>query len=76
GNSIALQIILDGMKLQPCNPSFIDARNAIIQAEQQLTGGANRCAVWKGFAKRGLGVNAYGYPGYYHVEDYSVPSGC
>ncbi|KAJ1952105.1 hypothetical protein GGI12_006332, partial [Dipsacomyces acuminosporus] len=41
GNSIALQVLLDGMKLQPCNPLFTDARDAIIQAEQNLTGGKN-----------------------------------
>ncbi|KAJ1963254.1 hypothetical protein GGI12_002160 [Dipsacomyces acuminosporus] len=75
GNSIALQIILDGMKLQPCNPDFIAARDAIIQAEENLTGGQNKCAVWKGFAKRGLGVNA-STDGYTHTEDNSVPSGC
>ncbi|KAI8321896.1 extracellular metallo proteinase 4 [Martensiomyces pterosporus] len=75
GNSIALQIILDGMKLQPCNPTFISARDAIIQAEQNLTGGKNRCAVWQGFAKRGVGVNA-SFDGTTHTEDYSVPSGC
>ncbi|KAJ1935481.1 hypothetical protein FBU59_005372, partial [Linderina macrospora] len=75
GNSIALQIILDGMKLQPCNPTFIDARDAIIQAEQNLTGGKNKCAIWNGFAKRGLGVNASSDSSS-HTEDYSVPSDC
>ncbi|KAJ1765983.1 hypothetical protein IW140_005536 [Coemansia sp. RSA 1813] len=75
GNSIMLQILLDGMKLQPCNPSFIDARDAIVQAEKNLTGGKNKCAVWKGFAKRGLGVKAAS-SWFSHTEDYSVPSGC
>lgn len=46
------------MKLQPCNPSFFDARNAIIQADQVLTGGENFCALWEGFAERGLGPDA------------------
>ncbi|KAJ1963256.1 hypothetical protein GGI12_002162 [Dipsacomyces acuminosporus] len=75
GNSIALQIILDGMKLQPCNPDFIAARDAILQAEQNLTAGKNKCAIWKGFAKRGLGANAKNN-GSSHTEDKSVPSGC
>ncbi|KAJ1941171.1 Extracellular metalloproteinase 4, partial [Linderina macrospora] len=69
-------IILDGMKLQPCRPTFIQARNAIIQAEQNLTGGKNKCAIWKGFAKRGVGVNASGVSLGTHTEDYSVPAGC
>ncbi|KAI8318805.1 hypothetical protein GQ54DRAFT_306765 [Martensiomyces pterosporus] len=77
GNALALQLIIDGLKLQPCNPTFITARNAIIQADQNLTGGANKCAIWKGFAKRGLGPNASGTSGSTnHKEDNSVPSGC
>ncbi|KAJ1721255.1 hypothetical protein LPJ61_006065, partial [Coemansia biformis] len=42
GNALALQLLLDGMKLQPCNPSFVDARDAILQAEARLTSGSNR----------------------------------
>ncbi|KAJ1960481.1 hypothetical protein GGI12_003773 [Dipsacomyces acuminosporus] len=77
GNSLALQLILDGMKLQPCNPTFITARNAIIQADKNLTGGKNKCTIWKGFAKRGLGPNASGTSGSTnHKEDYNAPAGC
>ncbi|KAJ2356959.1 hypothetical protein GGF43_001751, partial [Coemansia sp. RSA 2618] len=76
GNSIMLQILLDGMKLQPCTPTFIDARDAIIQAEDNLTGGKNKCEIWTAFAKRGLGAKASGKDGGPHTEDYSVPSGC
>ncbi|KAJ1987046.1 hypothetical protein GGI04_006152, partial [Coemansia thaxteri] len=68
-------IMLDGMKLQPCNPTFTSARDAIIQAESNLTGGANKCAIWAAFAKRGLGPGA-AYDGTTHTEDYGVPSGC
>ena len=46
------------MKLQKCRPSFFDARDAIIQADQVLTGGENFCALWKGFGDRGLGPDA------------------
>jgi extracellular elastinolytic metalloproteinase len=46
------------MKLQKCRPSFFDARDAIIQADQVLTGGENFCVLWKGFADRGLGPDA------------------
>ncbi|CAG8436915.1 12369_t:CDS:2 [Funneliformis mosseae] len=58
GNTLTLQLVVDGMKLQPCRPSFITARNAIIQADEVLTNGENKCEIWKGFAKRGLGVKA------------------
>lgn len=43
---------------QPCRPTFIQARDAIIDADKALTGGKNACLLWKGFAKRGLGADA------------------
>ncbi|WVR04708.1 hypothetical protein IAU60_001719 [Kwoniella sp. DSM 27419] len=58
GNTLLLQLVVDGMKLQPCRPSFFDARDAIIQADQIRTGGANFCLLWKAFAERGLGADA------------------
>ncbi|KAF9524809.1 extracellular elastinolytic metallo proteinase [Crepidotus variabilis] len=58
GNTLAVQLVINGMKLQPCRPSFFEARDAIIQADEVLTGGENYCDLWKGFAKRGLGVDA------------------
>lgn len=58
GNSLIVQLVLNGMKLQKCMPSFFDARDAIIQADQVLTGGENYCELWQGFASRGLGVDA------------------
>src|SRR5262249_41124819 len=58
GNNLALQLVLDGMKLQPCSPGFVDARNAILLADQNDTGGANQCSIWRAFAKRVLGYSA------------------
>jgi len=58
GNTLIVQLVVNGMKLQPCSPSFFDARDAIIQADQVLTGGENFCDIWEGFAERGLGVDA------------------
>jgi extracellular elastinolytic metalloproteinase len=58
GNNLALQLVMDGMKFQPCRPGFVDGRNAILAADTALTGGANQCEIWRGFAKRGLGVSA------------------
>jgi extracellular elastinolytic metalloproteinase len=49
---------VNAMKLQPCRPSFFDARDAIIQADKVLTGGVNTCLIWKAFAERGLGMDA------------------
>jgi extracellular elastinolytic metalloproteinase len=58
GNNKVMRLVLDAMKLQPCNPSYIQARDAIIAADQATTGGADYCMIWKVFARRGMGVNA------------------
>jgi hypothetical protein len=58
GNNKLMQIVLDGIKLQPCSPTFVDARNAIIAADQAITGGKDFCMIWEVFAARGLGLNA------------------
>ena len=59
GNILALRLITDAMKLQPANPRFTDARDAILQADMILTGGANQDLIWQAFARRGLGYSAY-----------------
>lgn len=58
GNNIAFQLIMDGMKLQSCNPGFVDGRNAILLADSILYSGAHQCLIWDVFAKRGLGFSA------------------
>jgi hypothetical protein len=58
GNNLAIQLVMDGMKMQVCRPGFVNGRDAILQADQALTAGANQCAIWRGFAKRGLGFSA------------------
>jgi hypothetical protein len=58
GNNLTFQLVMDGMKLQPCSPGMVDGRDAILAADMALTGGVNQCAIWEGFAKRGLGFSA------------------
>ena len=58
GNRTILQLVTDGMKLSPENPTFLEARDAIITADQVLTGGDNRAELWIAFAKRGMGFSA------------------
>lgn len=60
GNNIAVQLVFDGLKLQPCNPGFIGARDAILLADEINNGGANKCIIWNAFARRGLGWDADG----------------
>jgi extracellular elastinolytic metalloproteinase len=58
GNIMALAIVIEGMKLMSCNPGFIDARNAILQASEAIYGLDNNCIVYNAFARRGLGLYA------------------
>ncbi|MEM1327550.1 MAG: M36 family metallopeptidase [Bacteroidota bacterium] len=58
GNNIAINLVFHGMKMQVCNPGFIDGRDAILAADQAIYGGANQCTIWKAFARRGLGFSA------------------
>lgn len=77
GNNKIMKIVLDGIKLQPCNPSFVEARDAIIAADHALTGGADFCMIWEVFASRGLGVNASSGDrniGNDQVEDFTRPA--
>jgi extracellular elastinolytic metalloproteinase len=79
GNNIALQLVMDGMKLQVCSPGFVDGRDAILEADELANGGANRCLIWNAFARRGLGLNAdQGSPFSRtdQVEAFDVPADC
>ncbi|MEQ1552926.1 MAG: M36 family metallopeptidase [Ferruginibacter sp.] len=58
GNSIALKLVTEGMKLQPCSPGFISGRDAILQADMILYGGAYRCTILEAFRRRGMGLGA------------------
>ncbi|KAH6572484.1 hypothetical protein BASA50_000561 [Batrachochytrium salamandrivorans] len=72
GNIVTMKIIIGGMMLQPCNPTFIDARNAIVAADATHYNGANKCEILKAFAKRGMGSNAT----ISYTNDFSVPPEC
>ncbi|KAG8688482.1 hypothetical protein FRC11_005376 [Ceratobasidium sp. 423] len=58
GNIVGLHLLVDALQIQPCNPTFIAARNAVIQADANRYGGANKCLLWAAFAKRGMGTGA------------------
>lgn len=76
GNNLALQLVLDGLKLQPCNPTFLDARDALLLADQLNFGGMNQAILWKAFAKRGMGWHADDGGSHMSqavIEDFSVP---
>jgi len=58
GDAVIQQLVVSGMKLTPCNPTMLNARDAIIQADQNINGGANKCTLWHAFAGRGMGTGA------------------
>ncbi|KAB5588687.1 Extracellular elastinolytic metalloproteinase [Ceratobasidium theobromae] len=81
GNTLMVQLVISAMKLQPCRPSFFDARDAIIEADEVLTGGENFCELWAGFSSRGLGTDAHlrgGTPwgGGVHTDGFKMPAKC
>jgi hypothetical protein len=72
-----MQVVLDGIKLQPCSPTFVSGRDAIIAADQAITGGKDYCMIWEVFAARGLGKNASAGDanvGNDQVEDFTMPT--
>jgi hypothetical protein len=58
GNKLTLRLVMDALKLQPANPSFTQARDAILSADLALTGGQAQREIWAAFARRGLGKDA------------------
>ena len=58
GNNIMMQLVIDGIKLQPCAPGFVDGRDAILLADEINYGGEHICMLWEAFARRGLGASA------------------
>jgi extracellular elastinolytic metalloproteinase len=58
GNGKAIRLVMDGMKMQPCSPGFLDARDAILAADRADFNGDNQCLISDAFARRGMGYNA------------------
>ncbi|KAI9439560.1 Fungalysin metallopeptidase-domain-containing protein [Lactarius indigo] len=70
GNVVFFHLFFDALLLQPCNPTFPDARDAWIQADANRYDGANACLLWQVFASKGLGTNAANY-----IDDFTIPPG-
>lgn len=79
GNNIAMHLVIEAMKLQPCSPGFVDGRDAILAADELLYAGANKCLIWQAFATRGLGYSAdqgSSNSRYDQVEAFDIPNTC
>ena len=75
GSRLSEALVTRAMELSPANPSFLDMRNSILQADLVRTGGENRAAIWRVFAHRGMGWFAGATDGddAQPVEDFSLP---
>jgi len=75
GSEVAKAIITAGMRLSPPQPSFLDGRNAILQADAALFGGIHRNTLWGVFANRGMGFAAAtaGPDDATPVQDFTLP---
>jgi len=72
GNVVFMHNFIDGLALQPCNPTFVSARDAFIQADANRYHGKHKCTIWRAFASRGLGSKASGD----RKDSFDVPQGC
>jgi hypothetical protein len=58
GSHKAEMLVTRAMELAPYNPSFLDMRNAILVADNAVYQGKHLTAIWRVFARRGMGFNA------------------
>jgi hypothetical protein len=58
GNRRWLQLVFDSFLLQQGATSMLDARDAMIAADQMRFGGADKAVMWQAFARRGMGRDA------------------
>ena len=77
GSPTTESLVTRAMELSPNNPSFLDMRNSILQADIVASGGANRDTIWSVFAKRGMGYFAAAADGddATPVESFTLPPG-
>jgi hypothetical protein len=76
GQRLILQLVTDGLKLTPSEPNFVQARDAILQADLVNDGGQNLNELWSAFAKRGLGLAAQAPPSWLTggvTESFAMP---
>ncbi len=75
GRAYAVSIITRAMELSAADPTMLDMRNAIVQADLVASGGKNAKIIWQVFANRGMGWYAGVLDGgdSTPVEDFHIP---
>jgi extracellular elastinolytic metalloproteinase len=78
GSAVTESLVTRGMELSPPEPSFLDMRNAILQADEVVFGGSHQDALWAVFAERGMGYFAASTDGsdVRPVADFAAPPDC
>ena len=79
GNNKVMQLVIDGLKLAPCNAGFVEMRDAILLADLLTNNNQNECIIWSAFANRGLGYLADQGDADNRtdqIEDFSLPPSC
>ncbi|KAF8271082.1 Fungalysin metallopeptidase-domain-containing protein [Lactarius quietus] len=71
GNVVFFHLLFDALLLQACNPTFLQARDAWIQADANRYGSSHTCLLWQIFASKGFGPNATSY-----TDDLTFPPEC
>ncbi|MDT7603397.1 MAG: extracellular elastinolytic metalloproteinase, partial [Acidobacteriota bacterium] len=77
GNTRALQVTTDAMKLDPVNPNQLNGRNSLLAADCAGFAGADELDIWDGFRVRGMGFRArfrLGIDGVHNVENFEGPN--
>jgi extracellular elastinolytic metalloproteinase len=75
GSQVTEGLVTRAMELSPANPSMLDERNSILQADLVAFGGSHHTTIWQVFAHRGMGWFAGAFDGddVQPVEDFSTP---
>ncbi|MCB1055201.1 MAG: M36 family metallopeptidase [Acidobacteria bacterium] len=78
GNQRMMLYVNEGLKNTACSPTFLDARDGIIQAAVDNYGGVDVCPLWEAFAAYGLGTDAStgGSNSTSATNGFSVPPEC
>jgi extracellular elastinolytic metalloproteinase len=77
GPAVAEALVTRGMELSPPGPSFLDMRNAILQADLVNFAGVNQDTLWSIFAERGMGYFATSTGAALNpAQDFSIPPDC
>jgi Fungalysin metallopeptidase (M36) len=61
-SAVTLRLVTEGLRMTPEEPTFLQARDAILQADTAVFGGIHTGAIWQVFAQRGMGRDAIASP--------------